>query len=233
MRCRVLVLLLLMTFASLAQACDVGDGSPVPLVGSNSGSGMSSSGSGGSGPTSGSATSGTGTSGAATSGTGMSGGASSGTGAMMSFTNDIMPIFQTSCAKPIACHNDPTTAIKNAPGGGRPYLGTAIDGGPETPADIMKVYVGLTTDGMSPNHSTSWELLKPMPMKYIAPGDPAHSYLMIKMDGTQTQPMYDCSSGDFVGMCGLFMPSDSTTGPLDQATRDKVRNWISQGANPN
>jgi hypothetical protein len=213
-------------FVSLAPACGVGDGSPVPLVG-NSGSGMSSSGSAGSGAASGAAASGT-----AASGAGMSGAASSGTGPMMSFKTDIMPIFQTSCAKPINCHNDPTTAVKNAPGGGRPYLGTAIDGGAETTADIMKVYLGLTSD-TPPNHSTSWELLKPTPMKYIAPGDPTKSYLMIKMDNMQGQPMYDCSTGDFATICGLLMPSDSTTGPLDPATRDKVRNWISQGANPN
>jgi hypothetical protein len=225
---KVLTLVCLVTCVSLAAACGVSDGSPVPLVGSSSGSGSSSSGSGASGTASGAGTSGSGMSGAGTSGA-----ASSGTGAMVSFATDVMPIFQTSCAKPGACHNDPTTAVKGGGGaGGRPYLGLGVDAGAPTMTDIMKVYMGLTTDGTSPNHSTSWELLKPMPMKYIAPGDPAHSYLMIKMDGSQLQPMYDCSTGDY-GSCGLPMPSDSPTGPLDQATRDKVRNWISQGANAN
>jgi hypothetical protein len=145
----------------------------------------------------------------------------------MSFATDIMPIFQTNCAKPLACHNDPTTASKTAAGGGRPYLGLGGDAGAPTTADTMKVYLGLTSD-TAPNHSTSWELLKPMPMKYIAAGDPMHSYLMIKMDG-MPGAMYDCSTGDYGGMCGLGMPSDAA-GPLDQTTRDKVRAWITQGA---
>ncbi len=217
----------LVTCASLAAACGVSDGSPVPLVGNGSGSGSSSSGSAVSGTASGAGMSGTAASGAA-----MSGAASSGTGPMMSFASDIMPIFQTSCAKPLVCHNDPTTAVRGGNGGGgRPYLGLGVDAGAPTMTDIMKVYLGLTSD-TPPNHSTSWELLKPTPMKYIAPSDPAHSYLMIKMDGMQMQTMYDCSTGDYVGMCGLYMPSDAN-GPLDQATRDKVRNWISQGAKAN
>jgi hypothetical protein len=150
----------------------------------------------------------------------------------MSFKTDIMPIFQANCAKPGACHNDPSTASKTASGGGRPYLGTAIDGGIETTADIMMVYMGLTTDSAMPlSHSTSWELTKPTPMKYIAARDPAKSYLMIKMDGMQT--MYDtqmlCVAGDYVMSCGAPMPSDIAA-PLDQATRDKVRFWIAQGA---
>jgi hypothetical protein len=133
-----------------------------------------------------------------------------------------MPIFQVNCAKPGACHNDPSTYVKNASGGGRPYLGTAIDGGMETTADIAMVYAGLT--------KPSFEYVSPH-INYVAPGDPTMSFLMFKMD-PDVNAKYDknCMNGDFVGICGLPMPSDSTTGPLPQATRDKVRCWIKQGA---
>ena len=142
--------------------------------------------------------------------------------ATLSFQDDIMPIFRVNCAKGVACHNDPSTATKTAPGGGRPYLGTAIDGGAETTADIAMVYMGLFTP--------SFEYLTPQ-INYVTPGDPTMSYLMFKMD-PNLNAMYDahCATGDFVGVCGLPMPSDRTSGPLDQATRDKVRNWIAQGA---
>jgi hypothetical protein len=144
--------------------------------------------------------------------------------ATMSFKGDIMPIFQASCDRLVmgtaGCHNDPKNAMAGVAGGSRPYLGTAIDGGAETPADIMMVYMGL--------FKPSFEYIKPH-MNYVAPRDPTMSYLMLKMDPKVN--MYDphCVGGDFVDVCGLQMPSDTGI-PLDQATRDKVRAWIAQGA---
>jgi hypothetical protein len=138
-----------------------------------------------------------------------------------------MPIFQVSCAKPGACHNDPSpaTAMSSAAGGGRPYLGTAIDGGAETTADIMLVYAAIV-------NKPSLEYTRPR-INYVQPGDPTMSYLMFKMDPNLNK-MYDtpnCVSGDFVGICGLQMPSDVIPWkPLPQATRDQVRCWIKQGA---
>jgi hypothetical protein len=143
----------------------------------------------------------------------------------VSFKTDIIPIFRSSCAKPGACHNDPTTYAATAAGGGRPYLGTAIDGGAETMADIGIVYAGL----MKP----SFEYTTPH-INYVTPCNPAKSFLMLKMDPSFiTMDMTPCAHGDFGGFCGLAMPSDMTTGPLPQATRDLVRNWISQGATNN
>jgi hypothetical protein len=143
--------------------------------------------------------------------------------ATVSFKNDIMPIFRASCAKAGgACHNDTTTYSKMANGGGRPYLGTAIDGGAETMADIGMVYAGLT--------KPSLEYTTPS-INYITPCDPTKSFMMLKMDPSFSMiDVTHCSRGDFAGICGLPMPSDSTTGPLPQTTRDMVRNWISQGA---
>jgi hypothetical protein len=75
----------------------------------------------------------------------------------------------------------------------------------------------------------SFEYTTPQ-MNNITPGDPTMSYLMLKMD-PNVNILYDthCANGDFATICGLQMPSDTAL-PLDQATRDKVRNWISQGA---
>jgi hypothetical protein len=176
----------------------------------------------------GAATGASGTPSGAMSGSG-SGGATGGamcsgstTSATLSFKNDIMPIFRSNCAKPGACHNDTSTYSKMAAGGGRPYLGTAIDGGAETTPDIAMVYAGL----MKP----SLEYTTPS-INYITPCDPTKSFIMLKMDPSfSTIDASHCAHGDFAGICGLPMPSDLTTGSLPQATRDMVRNWISQGA---
>ena len=219
---RVVAILSLLACDSLAAACSPSDGSPVPTVTSGSGSGSGSrSGSGSSAAT--------GTSGTAMSGSG--GGSGSGTSATISFANDVMPIFQNSCAKAGACHNDPMAVVNGGgPGkaGGRPYLGTAPDGGAETPMDIMKVYAGLL-DPTPPNHITSWELVTPTPMPYIVKGQPTQSFLMIKMDGNQLRSLDpQCVAGDYIS-CGLPMPSDDPQlKPLPE--REKVRSWISQGA---
>ena len=176
-------------------------------------------------------TSGTGSATGASGSTETSGTGSSGSGATISFANDVMPIFQASCAKAGACHNDPLAVVNGGgPGkaGGRPYLGTALDGGAETPVDIMKVYAGLL--GPTPaNHITSWELVSPTPMPYITPRDPMKSFLMIKMDGNQLRALDpQCGAGDYIS-CGLPMPSDDPQlMPLPE--REKVRSWISQGA---
>jgi len=54
-------------------------------------------------------------------------------------------------------------------------------------------------------------------MKFVAPGDPEHSYVMIKLDGKQTM--------------GTEMPPGTPDGTLlPQATRDTVRAWIMAGA---
>jgi hypothetical protein len=83
------------------------------------------------------------------------------------------------------------------------------------------VYVGL--------FKPSFEYVRPQ-MNYVTPGDPTMSYLMLKMDPNLiTIDNAHCATGDFAGLCGLQMPSDQVM-PLDQATRDKVRTWISQGA---
>ena len=69
-------------------------------------------------------------------------------------------------------------------------------------------------------------------MPVIAPGDPANSYLMHKIDGDQCTLAADCASSTTQYTdCGQQMPYSSP--PLDPATADLVRKWIAQGAKNN
>jgi hypothetical protein len=61
-------------------------------------------------------------------------------------------------------------------------------------------------------------------MDRVEPGDPANSWLMHKLDGTQGGFTAQCLGG----FCGSQMPLG---GPfLDAGTRDLIRTWISSGA---
>jgi hypothetical protein len=61
-------------------------------------------------------------------------------------------------------------------------------------------------------------------MPFVTAGNPRESYLMRKMDGSQCALDAQCSGGS----CQGSMPKNEE--PLDLATRDKIRRWISQGA---
>jgi len=60
-------------------------------------------------------------------------------------------------------------------------------------------------------------------MPFVTAGDPSKSYLMHKMDGDQNTLDSQCAGG-----CLVSMPQGADI--LPQATRDKVRAWIAQGA---
>jgi hypothetical protein len=71
------------------------------------------------------------------------------------------------------------------------------------------------------------ELQKTSPttgLKFVAPGDPDNSYLMLKIEGKQATLSGKCPGGD----CGTEMPPD--TGLLPQEQRDAIRAWIAAGA---
>jgi hypothetical protein len=61
-------------------------------------------------------------------------------------------------------------------------------------------------------------------MARVEPGDPGNSWLMHKLDGTQTWFTLMCQGG----FCGSQMPLGGQ--PLSQAVRDTIRTWISNGA---
>lgn len=122
-----------------------------------------------------------------------------------SFANDVMPVLTQNCSSS-SCHG-----VADAPKGNL-FLGAQLAHG----SDAAQVYAGL----VGPTSAQ-------MQMAFVAPGDPAQSYLMHKLDGDQCQFAAQCVAGD----CGKSMPYD--TGALDPATRDTLRRWIAQGAQQN
>ena len=104
-----------------------------------------------------------------------------------SFTKDVMPAFETSCTQ-TACHGSKESNLNI-------YI----------PPDPAVAYP---------------ELLKTSPttgMKFIAPGDPDHSYVVIKIEGKQT-------------MGTAMPPPDTGLPPISSTALASLRAWITAGA---
>ena len=70
--------------------------------------------------------------------------------------------------------------------------------------------------------------------KFVVPGDSKSSFLMMKIDNTQTSVASKCTDPDGTlppKNCGESMPQGDSM--LPQADRDLVRKWIDQGAKNN
>lgn len=131
----------------------------------------------------------------------------------VSFKTDVLPFFQQSCGVSTSCHGD-----INQPNDNRPYFGpnknmtagtTEIDAIFASIVDVVSYY----EPGMS----------------IVKTGDPENSFLMYKLDGTLECDKLQCAA---TKDCGGIMPQ-GVQEPVDQATRDKVRRWIAQGAQNN
>ncbi len=132
--------------------------------------------------------------------------------ATVSFVNDVMPIFQMSCATGgLTCHGDPNVTTQKELM--RPYLGP-----PTGSASTTLILAGLVGKASAEDPT----------MPLVTAGDSTKSFLQYKMDGTQNTLAADCTTGDY-GSCGLLMP-ETNAEPLPQATLDTVRAWINQGA---
>jgi hypothetical protein len=75
-------------------------------------------------------------------------------------------------------------------------------------------------------------------LKRVEPGNSAASYLMVKLEGTQST-IFDaggCVTCDYVlateSACGKRMPRDAPS-PLSDAEMQVIRDWIDQGAADN
>ena len=137
----------------------------------------------------------------------------------VSFARDIQPLFNRSCGiTGSTCHGSPATNPKTT---GLVFLGLP-DGGTDS-GEVLTGIVGQP----SPEDPR---------MDIIKAGDPAHSYLMHKLDGDSVLFASDCNGAHnpnpaFVN-CGCQMPYNS--GNLDaDAGRDNIRRWIAQGAKNN
>jgi len=111
------------------------------------------------------------------------------------FRRDVIPVLKLSCTF-ASCH------------GGRAGDLTMTD---TDPGGTHAALVGVT----SPENPT---------MKLVAPGDPANSYLMHKIDGDNCTLKAECTNRD----CGDTMPQQSDL--IDVPRRDTIRRWIAQGA---
>ena len=133
--------------------------------------------------------------------------------ATVSFSGDVLLVFEQSCALSASCHGNPLSP--NGASGYQPYLGEV---NPETqPSDVDLIF--MTNVGADSVRAPS--------MKIIDPGKPETSFLMHKMDGDLDCAELECEAGD----CLKSMPQGS--GILPRESRDKVRNWILQGAEQN
>ena len=153
---------------------------------------------------------------------GQGGGCSSAT---VSFSKDVIPIFQMSCTLGTVCHGQ----MGNS-GELNLYLGMNSGG---TSSDFEAVQTGLV--GVTSKEDSA--------MKLVTAGDPANSYLFQKVNNNQamlnsmlgsacttTNSMCSNCTSAF-GPCGAPMPY---TG--EQLAQDKIctiQNWIQQGAQNN
>jgi hypothetical protein len=114
-----------------------------------------------------------------------------------SFKDDVVPIVQATCAL-TACHSSKQS-----------NLGIFLA------FDPAQIYGELQKT--SPTASGE---------KFVVPGDPAKSYLMVKLEGKQAALAAKCTGGS----CGAEMPPGSIL-PADKL--ETVRKWISEGAKDN
>jgi hypothetical protein len=130
------------------------------------------------------------------------------TGPTVSFAQDLMPLFATSCAFS-ACHDGLTKSAGL-------YLGPSVIEPPATAQTPAAVYRSL----LSPATSTP-------DLPRIAPGDPPRSFLFLKIEGCQNRAGLSCG-GVLAARCGQRMPDLSP--PLAVESRRLIARWIVQGA---
>lgn len=136
-----------------------------------------------------------------------------GTTPEVTFQADVLPFFQQSCGVSNSCHGD-----INQPNENRPYLGPNKSE-TATTEQIDAIFAAIVDVG---------SFYEPG-MMLVKSGDPENSFLMHKLDGTLECSALQCAESKD---CGTLMPQ-GVSDPVDQATRDKVRRWIAQGAKNN
>jgi hypothetical protein len=142
-------------------------------------------------------------------------------GGPVSFSKDVMPIFQTGCTLSSECHGQMNNAAEE-----NLYLGDNVM---NTPDIIKQVYAGLV--GVA--------ALEDPAMKLVTPSDPSTSFLFHKLNNTQNNFASDCAKATLCSdasctaqtPCGTFMPYLGSEFDTDQPDHfAKIQSWIEQGA---
>jgi hypothetical protein len=115
--------------------------------------------------------------------------------------DDVAPIFTKSCAFS-ACHG--------SHGASNHGLFLAPQGSSDDATAVKASLLGAS-------HALST-------MPYVTPGDPEHSFVLHKLDGSLCALDAQCVGGS----CGKSMPDGNEL--LPAASRDIIRRWIAQGA---
>jgi hypothetical protein len=139
--------------------------------------------------------------------------------ANVSFSADVMPVFQRGCTLASVCHGQMNSAVSEDL-----YLGLNVGGGGS--ADAKAVYNGLV--GVPSKEDPS--------MPIVTKGDNSTSYLFQKLNlaslaalasacSKATMMCTDCTSD---APCGGQMPYEGDA--LDSEDACTLQNWISEGA---
>ena len=153
----------------------------------------------------------------------------------VSFSTDVLPIFEHSCGLSSSCHGDRSDIRARGI-----FLGCDMATSMAcvvSPPVAPQVYPSL----VGPEAGTPLETTA---MPFVMPGDPEQSYLMHKIDGDVcmvtgcvTDNAAVKQAGDTPGAagpgqpsswCGMLMPFNLAL--IDPARRDTIRRWIKQGA---
>ncbi len=132
--------------------------------------------------------------------------------AMISFSSQVIPIFQTNCSTSGGiCHGTTSVTTMMQP---RPYLGPSF--GTLDVATLAMVHDGIvgTPSGELPT------------MPYVTKNDPTQSFLFYKIAGTQGS--LTCTDTFASPPCGLSMPFGGM--PISAADQATIKSWIEQGA---
>jgi len=128
-----------------------------------------------------------------------------------SFADDVIPIFQTSCALSSKCHQSGGSAEED--------LALGLPSSMTMDSDqITAVHAAIVN--VDANRAD---------MKLVVPGDPAGSFLLAKCEYTDFTvcSTVTCSAKG----CGGLMPASSNK--LDEADLNTLRAWIQDGAKNN
>ena len=151
--------------------------------------------------------------------------------ATVSFSKDVIPIFQMSCTLASVCHGQMGNSAEENLYLGLNMLGLNMGG---SMSDAQVVYKGLV--GVPSKEDKSMDM--------VMAGDPQNSYLFHKMNDSQmtlntgmlasacmtTASMCSNCNSNY-GPCGATMPY--TGEQLPMATLCTIQNWIQQGAQNN